>query len=878
MIKTNKAPAGSRKERHEDFYAYLEELKSRIDIASLAQRHGFAIDKHGHTVCFNRHDQKTPSLTFYENTQSYHCFGCNAHGDAISLIQRVQGCSFWDAVNSLALEASMDLFQSNNGFDADLFGRVAGCLEAAASMYHEWLETDDSYLIKRGISYDTAKRFMIGRTRGRDDLCQSLQETGIAPDTLLLSGLVKDDGTDFFQDHIVVPIMSQGRVVDFYGRSLSDNGGSRHWGLSNDRFKVGDGLFNWQPGASNLILVEGVFDALALIQNGFPHAVGTFGTQGLSKRFLERMVRGKTQSVFVCYDGDAPGREAALREAYAIEDAGVEAIIVDLPVDQDPSDFFLANTTEDFQMLVDGALTPLDKELSLLGGLTSEQQVLALRKTILPRCQSMKPMDQTTAVKKIAQTTDLREVDIRSEIRASLQMDTQEVSAPEVVNPTQYEQINPSLHIGRHVTLITIPVMVKNPTTGEIRWEPYVVSSEHQMFPLKRDELMQRGYYCRDLVFPEKSRYSWAVIDGFQRGDCQGNLPGTYQRIRDLLRQNLDFADQTTYDYLAAYVIATYFHPVFNYFPYVHFTGTKAVGKSKTLKILGCLCFNAILSVDISDASQFRSIEAMRPTLLLDETENLQERGYSERRALLLGGYEDGPSVFRTEKDGETYRVREFDNFSPRVFASIEGLESTLASRTVQIPMQRSFNESIKDREVDRNDPEWEELRSELFLVLMSYGQHIRELNQSLDKPDTVKFDSREYNLFKPVLTIGKAAQDEPTVQALIEFANAAYLRKSDHYNDAADENIVLRALLEIIPQDGWYASDVIHRSVIEFAKAQAIEMEQALTRKRLGTLMTNMGLYADKVRRTIDGNKVRVYYVERSTLERVAENYEVSW
>lgn len=46
--------------------------------------------------------------------------------------------------------------------------------------------------------------------------------------------------------------------------------------------------------------------------------------------------------------------------------------------------------------------------------------------------------------------------------------------------------------------------------------------------------------------------------------------------------------------------------------------------------------------------------------------------------------------------------------------------------------MQRSFNESIKDREVDGNDPEWEELRSELFLVLMSYGQQIRDLYQSI--------------------------------------------------------------------------------------------------------------------------------------------------
>ena len=105
---------------------------------------------------------------------------------------------------------------------------------------------------------------MIGRTRGKDDLRLALEARGVTADTMLLSGLIKMDGTDFFQDHIVVPVISSGRVVNFYGRSLNDNAGQRHWRLPNDRLKVGAGLFNLGCHSKEIILVEGVFDALAL--------------------------------------------------------------------------------------------------------------------------------------------------------------------------------------------------------------------------------------------------------------------------------------------------------------------------------------------------------------------------------------------------------------------------------------------------------------------------------------------------------------------------------------------------------------------------------------------------------------------------------------
>jgi hypothetical protein len=137
---------------------------------------------------------------------------------------------------------------------------------------------------------------------------------------------------------------------------------------------------------------------------------------------------------------------------------------------------------------------------------------------------------------------------------------------------------------------------------------------------------------------------------------------------------------------------------------------------------------------------------------------------------LLLGGYEKGSTAIRTERVGDTFKTREYDNYSPRVFGSIEGLEDTLASRTIQIPMRRSYNEQIKASEVQLNNPEFEELRDELFLIAMTYGSHIRSSYEQIRRPADAEFDAREWNLFKPILAVGAStgALSDSSVQSVI--------------------------------------------------------------------------------------------------------------
>lgn len=48
------------------------------------------------------HNEKTPSFYIFTDTNSFHCFGCNAGGDVIKFVQKLHGLSFKDAIQFLA--------------------------------------------------------------------------------------------------------------------------------------------------------------------------------------------------------------------------------------------------------------------------------------------------------------------------------------------------------------------------------------------------------------------------------------------------------------------------------------------------------------------------------------------------------------------------------------------------------------------------------------------------------------------------------------------------------------------------------------------------------------------------------------------------------
>ena len=92
--------------------SFLDELRARIGLAALIGRR-VRLQRRGreyHGLC-PFHNEKTPSFTVNEEKGFFHCFGCGAHGDALSFVMQSEGLSFPEAVERLAAEAGLEVPQ-----------------------------------------------------------------------------------------------------------------------------------------------------------------------------------------------------------------------------------------------------------------------------------------------------------------------------------------------------------------------------------------------------------------------------------------------------------------------------------------------------------------------------------------------------------------------------------------------------------------------------------------------------------------------------------------------------------------------------------------------------------------------------------------------
>lgn len=61
-----------------------------------------------HFIC-PFHEEKSPSFAVYRDKNDWHCFGCQEHGDLISLVMKLDGLTFMQAVEQLAAEFGIEM-------------------------------------------------------------------------------------------------------------------------------------------------------------------------------------------------------------------------------------------------------------------------------------------------------------------------------------------------------------------------------------------------------------------------------------------------------------------------------------------------------------------------------------------------------------------------------------------------------------------------------------------------------------------------------------------------------------------------------------------------------------------------------------------------
>ena len=361
--------------------SFIADLLNRVDIVDVVGQH-VKLKKAGANyqgLC-PFHSEKSPSFSVSPTKQFYHCFGCGAHGSAISFLMEYSGLGYVDAIEDLARSAGLTVPREERTVQDVARQQQAMALSEVMSSAADWYRTQlknapraIDYLKGRGLTGEIAKRYSLGYAPdgwqgleavfgpySNDEVAKTLLDGGL----LIQSEASESNQTvrryDRFRDRIMFPIRNpKGQVIGFGGRIL-DQGEPKYLNSpETPLFSKGNtlyGLFEARQAirAQEYVLVcEGYMDVVALAQLGFPNAVATLGTACTANHV--RMLLRQTDRVVFSFDGDSAGQRAAQRALEAclpLMSDDKEIRFLFLPAEHDPDSYVRAYGAPAFEKVI----------------------------------------------------------------------------------------------------------------------------------------------------------------------------------------------------------------------------------------------------------------------------------------------------------------------------------------------------------------------------------------------------------------------------------------------------------------------------------------------------------------------------------------------
>jgi len=312
---------------------FVQDLLARTDIAEVVGRY-VPLRKGGANLIglCPFHNEKSPSFTVSPTKQFYHCFGCGAHGSAITFLIEHTGASFPEAVHTLAANIGMVVPEeprspqqraASKRYKQEV-SRQEQILGLAQAHYVRELKASPAaiaYLKQRGLSGEIAGHFGLGWA-GADRRGLAAVFPEYEDPALIESGLVieAEDGRryDRFRERVMFPIRNaRGKLIGFGGRIIGKGEPKYLNSPETSLFSKGHELYGlWEARSAirtegHVLVVEGYMDVVSLAQQGVANAVATLGTATTSEH-IQKLLRTSDKIIF-SFDGDTAGRKAAWR-------------------------------------------------------------------------------------------------------------------------------------------------------------------------------------------------------------------------------------------------------------------------------------------------------------------------------------------------------------------------------------------------------------------------------------------------------------------------------------------------------------------------------------------------------------------------------------
>lgn len=333
--------------------------------------------------------------------------------------------------------------------------------------------------------------------------------------------------------------------------------------------------------------------------------------------------------------------------------------------------------------------------------------------------------------------------------------------------------------------------------------------------------------------------------------------------IQDYIHRYVDvsplFEKITSY-----YVLLSWIYEGFNELPYLRLRGEPGSGKTRFLQTVGALCYKPIFASGASSVSPlFRILDAIRGTLIIDESDFNKSDEQSEIIKIFNNGNVKGFPVLRSEISPNTkeFNPRAYHVFGPKLIANRGFFEDrALESRCLTEEMgQRKMREDIPINLPEVLKVQALHLRNKLLLFrFRNYG--LRGLQEEiLDR----SIEPRLNQIFAPLLSI----IHDPVTKGEIRDLAKVY-----HEQMISERGMDIEAqILDIIRELAASGSRCSIKDITGmFIRVHGQEYERRITPKYIGGIIRGrLGLKAQK------SNGVFVIQIsEQQKLNRLYERF----
>jgi DNA primase len=298
---------------------FIRELKTKVTLSDLISKYTKVVNKSGKYLALCPfHREKTPSFNINNERGVYHCFGCNAHGDAISFLQEHLSINFVDAIKELCMltNTQIPILEPQSHETR----KKLDIIQSSMEFMQKQLQVNSkalNYLKHRRITGSIIEQFCIGfGGTQKDGLFQFLkpnftadeiQKSGVCIQSSYGSGMF-----DRFANRVIFPIHSHsGNVIAFSGRIFNNEENTAKYVNSPETefFKKSQVLYNFHKARKTkekfVIVCEGFMDVIAFYKDGIQNTVAQMGT-AFTKEHLHTLV-SRFEEIAFCLDSDSAG-------------------------------------------------------------------------------------------------------------------------------------------------------------------------------------------------------------------------------------------------------------------------------------------------------------------------------------------------------------------------------------------------------------------------------------------------------------------------------------------------------------------------------------------------------------------------------------------